>query len=332
MAGYREARAILTDLGLRRSLANVTMVTEALRRGVDVSRGVGKPPISFRHGGQEYRFSNGSTTLNSDVARMIGRYKDVQSRVLLNHGHNSPESVVFSPGDAQRAWQWAEPMGDLVVKPHNGTHGDHVHVGIETWEEFSQAFNTVAGERGLVLVEKFHTGTEHRFLLVDHKVVAVTRRRPASVQGDGVSTIAELVTEKNKSRGRLHKRIKTGVMERRHLQKQGLSFDTVPDDGVRIYLRGTSNIHTGGDAIDATEETTADEKAAVESAMSSIPGFRLVGLDVLLPRNPGDSGMTIIEMNPSPMISMHDFPWEGEKRNVSSHIMDAMFPATAKAS
>lgn len=95
-----------------------------------------------------------------------------------------------------------------------------------------------------------------------------------------------------------------------------------------MYLRGTSNIHAGGDAIDATAEVTREQKLLIEKAAGAIPGLQVVRLDVLLPRTKGDSELTIVEMNHAPMISMHHFPWVGRRRNVSSAIMDAMFPGT----
>lgn len=328
MADYREAREHLAGLGFRTHWGNIALVHEAIGRGVEVTRAEKRPRIAFRHDGEEHRYQSGVNTLNSPLSRKIGRFKDLQSRIFLNHGVNAPEGVVFSQGDAQRAWQWAEPLGSLVVKPHNGTHGNDVHVGIDTWDEFADAFDRVSAARGHALVEKFHPGVEHRCLVVDNRLVAATRRRPASVEGDGASTIAQLVALKNQWRGKIHEPLLTGDHESRYLGRKGLSFESVPADGERVYLLGTSNIHTGGDAIDATREITSSERAMVKKAARAIPGLRVVGMDVLLPREPGDTDPTIIEINHAPMISMHHFPWEGRRRNVSRFIIDAMFPAT----
>lgn len=329
MATYREARKLMQDLGLPPSWANAAMVDEALKRGVTVKAMDKNPRILFARGGQRYRWNNGSTTFNTQLARTIGRFKDLQSRIFLDHGiSNAPENSVFSPGQAERAWRWAESLGTLVVRPHNGTHGDSVYLGINTWSDFEEAFTRISEDRGQVLVEKFYEGVEHRCLVVDSKLVAVTRRRPASVVGDGESTISELVALKNVRRGKIHKRLQLGESERLYLARTGWYFDSVPADGERVYLLGTSNIHTGGDAVDATNDLSAEQKATVEKAVAAIPGLKVVGLDVLLPEGGVASDMTIIEINSAPMISMHHFPWEGRARNVAAKIMDAMFPAT----
>jgi D-alanine-D-alanine ligase-like ATP-grasp enzyme len=38
----------------------------------------------------------------------------------------------------------------------------------------------------------------------------------------------------------------------------------------------------------------------------------------------------ILEINGSPMFSMHHFPWVGTPRNVIGGVLDVMFPATAR--
>lgn len=334
MDEYSGAQSALAKLGLKSSKShwsNTLVVAEALNRGIEVSAVKRHPRIVLRHGTRRYRWSRGRTTFNTPLARTLGQYKDVQSRLFLNKGIIAPENAVFSLNQATRAWAWAQSLGKLVVKPHDGLQGREVHVGITTWDEFEEAFNRVAIARGKVLVEKFHLGTEHRCLVVKGKLIAATRRRPASVLGDGDSTIEQLVATKNTSRGLIHVPLKLGAIELGYLGKHNLTPRSVPKTGERIYLTGTSNIHTGGDAIDATDEISREEREMVEKAVRSVPGLNVVGMDVLLPRSDGDSEPTIIEINANPMITMHHFPAEGTPRNVASAIMDAMFPATMKS-
>lgn len=118
-------------------------------------------------------------------------------------------------------------------------------------------------------------------------------------------------------------------MTDRHLARQGLTSDSVVEQGRTIYLRGTANLHTGGDVADATDDLTAEEIAEVEAASRAIPGLRVAGFDVLLPREPGHGPLSILEANSNPMISGHHFPWFGSGRDAAGAVLDAMFPATA---
>ncbi|RJN31066.1 hypothetical protein D3250_09340 [Nesterenkonia natronophila] len=102
----------------------------------------------------------------------------------------------------------------------------------------------------------------------------------------------------------------------------------MPADGQKVYLRKTSNLHTGGDAVDATDELSPDEREFVVRAARAIPGLRVAGIDVLLPRRETDEAPAILEVNPFPMISMHHFPAAGRPRDVAGPIVRAMFPST----
>lgn len=239
---------------------------------------------------------------------------------------------MFGPDDTRRAWAWAKPLRPVVVKPHNQNQGQGVHVGLTDRRAFSRAFDEVARAYGSVLVEQFATGTEHRVLVVDGRVVAATLRVPANVEGDGRSTVEQLVEQKNAERkterGRVHKPLQLDGLAVAQLRRQKLHPGSVPGDGQRVYLRATSNIHTGGDAHDATDDLAPDEVALVERAAAAIPGLGLGGFDVLLPRQPGETDISILEVNPSPMVSMHHFPWVGQPRDAAGAILDTMFPAT----
>lgn len=325
---YAAAEQRLKDLDMRPNWTNAVVIAEALKRGVWVEKDPRKGSLLFTYEGQDHRWQGGQTTLNSPLANTVAQYKDVSSRLLRNRGVRAPENGVFHADDEERAWSWAAPLLPVVVKPHDGKRGREVHVGIETREQFRYAYQRVSASGGTVLVEQFHTGVEHRCLLVDHRLIAVTRRRPASVLGDGASSIRKLVASKNAKRGRIHKRLRLNAPELSTLEKQGFSPEDTPSTGERVYLRGVSNLHVGGDALDATDTVTAEERSLIEKAARALPGLRVSGIDFLLPREGDGDAPAVIEVNKAPMISMHHFPWEGQPRDVASAVLDAMFPTT----
>lgn len=324
----------MSEVGLKpNSWNNAVIVAEALARGVRVTtnkNGSGSTVV-LQYGDKTNRWRWGGTSLNTKLARLAAKYKEVASRLILNNGVVALENAVFAAGEEARAWAWAESLGTLVIKPHNATHGRDVHVGIRDQHEFKNVFRKVSSRHEYALVEKFHPGTEHRCLVVDNRLVAATRRRPAGVIGDGEHTVAELVASKNLDRGRIHKNIVLGNIELEQLKEQQLDPHAVPRLDQRVYLRSTSNLHTGGDAIDATSEISDKEREFVEQAAQSFPGLRVAGLDVLMPRKLDDGEFPgVIEVNPRPMISMHHFPWAGQKQDAAGAVLDAMFPKTKR--
>lgn len=332
-AGYHEARELRKRLGAGpkslQSISQTVMVAEALKRGVSVDRRPGQPGLRFSHGAENHVWRGTSSSLNTPLARQLTSFKDLQSRLFLNHGIPAPENALFSPGEEWRAWAWGHSLGTLVIKPHDGTQGQNVHVGLDNWNDFSRAFQEVASRKSKILVEKFHTGVEHRFFVVDDKVAGVIRRRPASVLGDGRSTIKELVETKNRDRGVIHKPVPLRQRQLRYLAHFGYSPSSVPPQNERVYMHAPSNLHAGGDAISASHDVSPEEVNLVEEASRVIPGLRTGGFDVLLPRNQKDDGVTLIEVNHWAMVALHHFPWEGQAQNIAGSLFDAMFPATA---
>lgn len=323
-SAHREMRSVGLKTG---SWSNTVVVAEALRRGIEVSSAQNGTRVLLRHGGVKHFWRWGHSDLNTQLAVKCVQQKEVASRILRGTGIHAPENAVFSADDVDRAWNWAASISPVVLKPHNALQGNDVFTGLDSQRDFEVAFASVSRNSRSVLVERMHHGEERRCFVLDNRFVAALHRRPASVLGNGTSTIQELVELKNIDRGRIHKPIELGHAESIRLARQGLSFESVPSAGERIYLRGILNIHAGGDAIDTTDELTESERNFVEQAAKAFPGLRLAGMDVLFPRHDEGASPTIIEINHNPMLSMHHFPWRGEARDVASGILDIMFPS-----
>lgn len=328
----RRARRFTDGAGIAASWSNVVVVGEASARGLLISTDErGRVRISDGHRTRWY--DDGKVSINARMARRAVHNKQVTARLLQAHGLRAPQGEVFGPGETDRAWAWAEPLIPLVLKPTNADMGQMVHVGIRDRAEFDSAFNQIAQAFEQVMVEEFVTGVEHRVVVVDGTVVAATRRVPAHVVGDGRTDVAGLVTAKNRWRrdspNPIHRQLRLGAEELRELGRQDLQPISVPRAGQVVHLRSTSNIHTGGDAVDATDELSPAEVQFVQRAARVFTGLRLGGFDMLLPRDGQGSEPCVLEINGGPMISMHHFPWQGHVRDVAGALLDAMFPATA---
>lgn len=319
----KSVKSFMRDLGISHvGPSNHPLVFEAIRREIRIQ--------ARRSGAAEFQaarrfwWQNGATNLNSPTIRRLTAQKEVCSRVMRARGVRSPENAVFSGSDVARAWAWAQGLAPLVVKPFNASKGRGVHLDITDKEAFCNAFEAVADQFGSVLVEEHLQGEEHRVYVVDHCVIAVNKRRPANVVGDGISSIHDLVEFKNKGVRLPHHRIKFGKIEIAHLAAQGLRVETVPPRGERVFLRRTSNLATGGDAVDATDELSSKEMDFAVAASKCWPDMRTGGLDILLPRNGQGTEPVVLEVNHDAGIGGHHFPREGRSRNIACAIFDAV--------
>lgn len=326
--GLPETEKYLKRHNIKVGLTSTLIADRALARGIDVFPD-SQRRLTMKAGNKYVWFDGSLSNINGLLARRCVRHKDVTSRLLQNYGINAARNIAFPRDQLNQAWAWAQTQGPVVVKPPNDGMGDSVHVGIVEFAEFERAFAAVAEVSESVLVEKFIAGVEHRVLLVQGKVAAAARRVPANVIGDGVSTISELVDEKNRLRTEsanpVHFQIPIDDTVLQELLKQGLELGSVPDQNARVWLRSNSNVHSGGDGVDATDELLADEIEMAEKTAQAIPGLRISGLDLLLPRDAQGSKPHVLEINGAPMITGHHYPWFGQSRDVAGMLVDAIF-------
>lgn len=94
------------------------------------------------------------------------------------------------------------------------------------------------------------------------------------------------------------------------------------------YLRENSNISTGGDSVDMTDEVHENYKElAVEIAnamMAKVCGVDLIISDIKEEVNETNYG--VIEANFNPMMMMHIYPHSGKSRRLSLNVLKMLFP------
>ena len=126
-----------------------------------------------------------------------------------------------------------------VVKPLDGNHGRGVHLDLRSEDAVRAAFHgAVAQSRaGDVVVETYVAGNDYRCLVIGGKVAAIAERVPASVIGDGVHTVGQLVDIANSDprRGIGHEkvltRIKVDEAAEALVRDQGFALDEVLPEG-----------------------------------------------------------------------------------------------------
>jgi len=224
----------------------------------------------------------------------------------------------------------------IVIKPLDGNHGRGITINITTLEEAQEAYGlaSAASKTRSVIVEHYYTGSDHRVLVVNGKVVAVAERIPAFVKGNGQATIQELIEETNAdpNRGDGHDNVLTKITIDRTalnvLQRQGHSLDSVLAKGEIAYLRATANLSTGGIAIDRTDDIHPENIWIAERAVKLI-GLDIAGIDVVTPditKPLSEVNGVIVEVNAAPGFRMHVAPSQGKPRNVAAPVLDMLFP------
>ena len=310
-----------------------SLIDEARRRGIPVSRLDKQSLVQLGYGSRQQRIRASITGRTSLVAVELAGNKDATKRLLAESGIPVPRGeVVRSAEEAEAA---ARRLGyPLVTKPLDGNHGRGVTTGIRSEEQLRFGFAAAAAHSRRVIVEQCFTGADHRILVIGGEVVAVARRVPACVTGDGIATITELVERVNADprRGEGHEKVMTRIRIDtellNHIELQGLTLDSVPEAGRDIVLRPTANLSTGGTAIDRTDQIHPDNIEIARRAAKVI-GLDIAGIDFIAPdiaRSVHETGGGVIEVNAAPGFRMHLEPSEGTRRDVAGPVLDMLFP------
>ena len=171
-------------------------------------------------------------------------------------------------------------------------------------------------------------------LVVNGELVAVAKRVPGHVIGDGLNTISQLVDIINEDprRGVGHEKVLTQLeldtQAMRLLAEADFTEETVLPKGEIFYLRSTANLSTGGTAIDMTDVVHPDNKTMAERAVQAV-GLDVGGVDFLtadITQSYKDIGGGIVEVNAAPGFRMHVAPSEGKPRDVAGKVIDMLFP------
>lgn len=275
------------------------------------------------------------TSKDSMVAYAVMENK-VVTKKLLNRVHlNTPQGQEFSDLEtAQAAFPLFETTS-IVVKPKSTNYGLGISIFKQpaTQEQFYKALEIAFREDKEVLVERFVSGTEYRFFVLDGKTRAVLRRDAAHVIGDGVSTISQLVAQKNENplRGHNHRfpleKIQITATEKLMLDVQGYTEQSIPEKDVKVNLRENSNVSTGGDSIDVTDEMPEIYKNIAEKAAEALQ-VKITGVDILIEDLNDSLGekYSIIEANFNPAMLFHLYPLKGKGRRVTMDVLQFLFP------
>lgn len=314
------------------------IVDEAVSRDIPWIRLNQASLVQLGQGVHAKRIRATMTSETSSIAVDIASDKDLTTKLLGAAGLPVPKQGSIRTADG--AVQVAERIGyPVVIKPLDGNHGRGVCLNLQNEEEVRNAFPIAEEQsrRGVVIVETMVTGKDYRCLIIDGRMVAIAERVPASVTGDGTSTVEQLVdlTNADPRRGVGHEkvltRIKVDAAAIEVLEGQGHSLQSVPTEGEMVKLALTGNMSTGGISIDRTLEAHPENVEIAEEAARMV-GLDIAGIDFICPditEPVRETGGAICEVNAAPGFRMHTHPTIGEPQFIAKPVVDMLFPPGA---
>ena len=320
--------------------STASLVAAAVERDIPWLRLNKYSLVQFGHGKHQQRIQATITSETKHIAVEVSCDKEDTHNLLNDLGLPVPQQyMIYSERAAVRA---ANKMGyPVVLKPLNANHGRGVSINLTTDEEVRTAFGFARdqGTSKAVLVESYITGFDHRMLVVGNELVAVAKRVPGHVLGDGKRSIEALIDDVNDDprRGVGHEKVLTRLelddQAQRLMTNAGHDAETVLPKSEIFYLRDTANLSTGGTAIDLTGVVHPDNREMAVRAIQAV-GLDVGGVDFLtddISESYKDAGGAVVEVNAAPGFRMHVAPSEGKPRDVAGKVIDMLFPTGTPA-
>lgn len=220
----------------------------------------------------------------------------------------------------------------VITKPNLGSRSRHTTTHISDEKEFMKAFLKARQLSPWVMIEEELSGYVFRGTLIGGKLIAVLRREPAYVIGDGVHNIRELIEIENKNplrHGPIFHQLHLDEEAEKELAHWGHTRETIPKKDEIITLGQKTSRAVGGGITDMTNIVHPDNKEMLEK-VAEVLNDPLIGVDFIMDdvsiswREQPKCG--VIECNSAPFIDLHHYPLVGEPHNVASALWDIIYP------
>lgn len=312
--------------------------SEAKKRGIDMTMyrcGPIKDLFIARQGGKTICFDGLPRPVGPEAKSLYW----MDNKPLMRK-HFSMHGIPIANGDScfgeKRALEiFYSLKKPVIIKPYSGSRSRHTTIHLETADEFLRAFRNAKVLSPLALIEEELEGFVHRGTLINGKLIAVMRREPPHVIGDGVHSVQKLVQEENKREkrhGATFHPIAVGPEADQELARQRLTWESIPSKGTLVALNQKVSRGIGASTTDLTDEMHPENKKLLEK-IGSVLNDPLVGVDFIMNdvRVPWQEQKRsgVIECNSLPFIDLHHFPLNGKPRNVAGALWDLIFPSTA---
>ena len=216
----------------------------------------------------------------------------------------------------------------VVVKPRSGSVSRHVTTGILNKNDLERAIKkAVKYEPSFIVERHIDNAFVYRATVIGFNDVFCAKQLPASVMGDGQSTVKELISIKNSDPRRnnpLFHKIETDEPMEKFLAERGRDFESVPAKDEIVFLRADSFMRLGGDFVEVTKEVHPDNLNLFRSA-ARLLNLPVTGIDFMIndiSQSFKKSASAILELNTLPCLEIHNCPSVGEPQNAAGALAD----------
>lgn len=291
------------------SKSTIPFLQTAFQRNIPfIHLGIGVYQLGW--GAKGRRLHGSGSDRDTGIGQKLSAHKVVSANLIRAAGLPAPSHLVVS--GIEEAIRAARQFGwPVVIKPVDKDRGEGVVTDLADEQQLAAAFSSTlqVSDIGQVIIERQVQGVCHRLLIAEGQLLYAIKRNPKSIQGDGRSTISQLIqaanrTELGKPPWSRAEPCPADDLALKTLEKAGYRPDSVPADGAWIPLRPIESTAWGGQSEDVTAKIHPENVQAACKA-AELFGLNVVGVDLITPDISVpwyENGAIINEVNATPRI------------------------------
>src|SRR5699024_7844758 len=101
--------------------------------------------------------------------------------------------------------------------------------------------------------------------------------------------------------------IKIDYEVRNMLKKLNYDENSIPKKNEKVFLREISNLSSGGDPIEATDELSPEVQQIAIDSLKALPSIPHAGVDIIVDPKDNKKGI-VLEINATAEIGFHLYP------------------------
>ena len=224
--------------------------------------------------------------LNSQLSGCLSENK-VKTSTLL-HEQNIPVPKFQTFEDPEHAIAFGlealHEKKSVVIKPISGSLSIGITVSPASLTQIKSAVKEAFIGNSEIMIEEYIPGRHFRITVLDDEVIAITERIGANVEGDGKSTVLELIAQKNVQRKKeFLPEIYLRKKDLEYLKNEKIELLKIYPKGVSITLQLGCDLDIGGERVRIDRNLIPKVNSELFINAIATLGLRFGGIDFITP-------------------------------------------------
>ena len=192
----------------------------------------------------------------------------------------------------------------LVIKPVTGQKGCGVKTDLNTLSDVTSYVRKLKSEGRDVFIEEQIIGKEYRIMVLNNVLIGVTLKTPASVEGNGMSSLDDLISALNDSKKEFRK---LHTVDDAYIKYQGYTRNSIIRKHERVLLTNVANMSNGSEVKNVEIHEIHPRNVTLFKKINQVLGIKLSGIDYICQdiSVAHDLHGKVIEVNCTPGFDIH---------------------------